>query len=228
MKRLPAIFSFLACLCYAGKVLGCPLEGPNMPNAGFWKTGIQTNVTFGADMENIKGTLESKQLFATASYGIADYLSFDGKAGTGDVTFDISDSEKIENSAGFAGGYGGRILLHRDAENGINCILGLHHISVHPTDTRVNDVKYEAIMDEWQASLLLSKRISSLTPYIAGKFSKIFLIRKVNDVREWVTPENEWGLIVGSDVDINENVRFNVEGRFFDEEALTAGFNYTF
>lgn len=199
-----------------------------MPNNKFWKTGVQTNVMFDKDMENIKGELKSKQIFLTGSFGITEYLSFDGKLGVGEVTFDIKDSQKIAYPVNFAGGYGGRLLLHEDEGNGINCILGLHHISVHPESTKINGVKHEAILDEWQTSLLFSKKIKSLRPYLAAKFSKIYLIRKVNSSRKRVKPEDDWGLVIGIDSNINENARFNIEGRFFDEQGLTFGFDYTF
>lgn len=216
---------FAAC---TGGAFACPIEGPNMPNSNSWKTGIQANAMFDKEMKNINGELDSKQLFLTLSYGFAEWLCFDGKLGVGDVTFEITDSEKIDYPAGFAGGYGGRILLHEDRKNGINCILGLHHISVHPGDTNINGIKHDGILDEWQASILVSKKVHNLRPYLAGKFSKIYLIRRVNDERERVTPEDDWGFVFGVDLDINENARFNLEGRLFDENSLTIGFNYTF
>lgn len=229
MKRLiETVFTLLFLTICAGSVSACPLEGANMPNDKFWKTGIQVNHMFDADMKEPKGEISSGQYFFTGSFGITEWLCFDGKLGIGDITFDMENSQKIEYPANFAGGYGGRILLYDDKKNDMNYILGLHHISVHPDSTKINNVKHEAIMDEWQASLLVSKKVWHFRPYISGKFSQIYLIRKVDGVRKRIKPEDGWGLIVGIDMNINENARFSLEGRFFDEEALNVGFDYTF
>jgi len=224
-KTLFFLLFFAICI---KNILACPIEGPNMPNKGRWKTGLQTNVMFDKEMKNPQGEVKSSQYFLTASFGFTDWLCFDGKAGIGGITFDIKDSQKIQYPVNLAGGYGGRIKLYEDNKNDIKCILGLHHISVHPHSTKINDVKHEAVMDEWQVSLLAAKKIFKLTPYIAGKFSKIFLIRKVDGARKRIKPEDDWGLVVGSDLDISESARLNVEGRFFDETSFSAGFNYAF
>ena len=228
MRKVSLIFVFLFLALGHRDATACPIEGPNMPNGTSLKIGVQTNIMTGVDTKNVKGELRSKQIFFTLSYGITKWLCLDGKAGMGELTFDQERSIKVEHDANFAGGYGGRILLWDDKKSGINCILGLHHISVHPEDVEVNGVKYKAILDEWQGSLLVSKKIQNLRPYIAGKFSKIYLIQKIGEQRERITPEHAWGLVAGADLDINDNARFNIEGRLFDETALTFGFNYTF
>jgi len=228
MLRRKALIFFIICIITARTVSACPAEGPNMPNAKRWKTGLQANVMFDKDMKNIKGEVEAAQFFSTLSYGITEWLCLDGKAGTGEVKFYIKDSEKIEYPTGFAGGYGGRILLHDDKKSGIRCILGFHHISIHPDSAEMNGAEQKAILDEWQCSVMISKTVGRFSPYISGKFSKIYLIRRVDDVRERVTPEDAWGLLAGTDFKINENARLNLEGRVFDEESATIGFNYTF
>jgi hypothetical protein len=199
-----------------------------MPNAKFWKTGLESNTIFKVDMKRPKGKVSSSQYFLTGSLGITEKICFDGKAGIGDIVFDERDSEKITHSPGFAGAYGGRVVLYDDEKRDLRFIMGLHHISVHPEDTKIGNKKYEVILDEWQCSLLVSKRIMKLKPYIAPKFSQIYLIRKVNSERKRIKPEDSWGLVVGADLDINENARFHVEGRFFDEDSFTFGLNYTF
>ena len=223
-----ALVFFITYAVTAKVVSACPIEGPNMPNGGRWKTGLQVNIMFDKEMRNIKGEVDTAQLFSALSYGITERLCFDGKAGIGEIKFDIEDSEKIEYPAGFAGGYGGRILLHDDKKSGIRCILGLHHISVHPDSVEIGGVEHKAILDEWQCSLMISKTINRFSPYIAGKFSKIYLIRWVDGFRERITPESDWGLVAGTDFKINENARLSLEGRAFDEESVTIGFGYTF
>lgn len=226
LKRVFIIFIFHFTLAACASAV--PIEGGNMPRVAFWKTGLQANTIFRVDMENPRGRISSTQYFLTGSLGITERICFDGKVGIGDITFDIKDSQKIEYPANFAGGYGGRVVIYDDKEGGLNCIMGFHHISVHPEYTKINNVKHEAIMDEWQASLMISKKILKLRPYAAGKFSKIYLIRKVDDARKRIKPEDSWGLILGADFDLNGNARLNIESRFFDEDSLTIGFNYTF
>jgi len=228
MRKPFMVFVFLFLALGHRHALSCPIEGPNMPNGASPKTGVQINVMTDVDTKNVKGELRSRQIFLTLSYGITKWLCFDGKVGVGELTFDQERAIKMEYDADFAGGYGGRILLWDDKKSGINCILGLHHISVHPEDVEVSGIRYKAILDEWQGSVLVSKKIRNLRPYIAGKFSKIYLIRKIGEERERITPEHDWGFVAGADLDINDNARFNIEGRLFDETALTFGFNYAF
>jgi len=197
MRKTALIFVFLFFALGHRDVPACPTEGPNMPNGASWKTGVQTNIMTDVDTQNVKGELRSKQIFLTLSYGVTKWLCLDGKAGIGELTFDQERAIKVEYDANFAGGYGGRILLWDDKKSGINCILGLHHISVHPEDTEVSGIKYKAILDEWQGSMLVSKKIRYLRPYIAGKFSKIYLIQKIGEQRERITPQHDWGLVAG-------------------------------
>ena len=228
MKKTAAFIVFFFSCVFITNIMACPIEGPNMPNNKLWKTDVQINSMFGADMKKPGGKLESTQYFLTSSYGITKYLRFDGKLGVGDVTFDIKDSQKIHYPTNFAGGYGGRLLLYDNKENGVNCIFGMHHISVHPNSVKIDGVKHEAIVDEWQGSLLVSKKIERFRPYVAAKFSKIYLIRKVDGARKRIQPEDDLGLVLGLAFNIKDNARLNLEGRLFDEDSLTVGFNYAF
>ena len=51
MRKTATLFIFLFFIICAGNTLACPVEGPNMPNNKFWKTGTQINTMFDADMK---------------------------------------------------------------------------------------------------------------------------------------------------------------------------------
>jgi len=221
----------IVCLLYFLLLANChaaPLYGPDMPKRGQWYIGFETNLVFERAIRKELGKAESNQYFYNASYGLYDWLSFDGKLGAGDVEFDTKEAGHLDFDCGLSGAYGLRFKIYNDASKGLRAIFGFQHISAHPPKEEVNNVKYHAIWDEWQFSLLLSKELKHLQPYLGVKESQLYIIRKDNLQSDWAWngARRHFGIITGSKIDILKNLYLNLEGRFIDETAVSAALSY--
>jgi len=112
----------------------------------------------------------------------------------------------------------------------LKAVLGFQHISVHPKSIHLGNTKHRAILDDWQWSLLFSYNFRSITPYLGTKWSRVDYIHKIEEDRKRRMSDltKDMGLVVGSDFSITDKVWFNLEGQFFDGEALAASVNYSF
>ncbi|MDD5449467.1 MAG: hypothetical protein PHO42_02590 [Candidatus Omnitrophica bacterium] len=219
-----AVFTLLAAgICYAA-----PAYGPDMPKRGQWFMGFEANYVFGREMPKGLGDARARQFFYNASYGIYDWLSFDGKLGAGDIAFDTVGQGRLKYDVGFSGAYGLRFRIYNNEPERMRGILGFQHISAHPPSEKINDVNYTAIWDEWQCSLLFSKGFWRLDPYIGVKVSQLYIIRKdsVEESWSWNGAKDHFGLIAGSKFNLPKNWYLDVEGRFIDETALSAALSY--
>lgn len=223
LSLLFSIFYFLSSICYAA-----PVYGPKMPKRSQWFIGFEGNLVFKREMKKNLGDAESNQYFYNASYGLYDWFSFDGKLGMGDAEFDTREAGKLDFGSGFSGGYGARFRIYNNQENMIKAIFGFHHISAHPPKEVIHNMKYAAIWDEWQVSLLLSKAIGKIEPYVGVKASELFIIRKDNITDEWAWngAKDHVGIFAGAAIDLPKNWLLDVEGRFIDETALSVALSY--
>ena len=104
-------------------------------------------------------------------------------------------------------------------------VWGFQHISTPPGNQWHMGKKQQIIWDEWQLSTVISKKFWKFTPYVGMKYSFIYLIRRENGDRHRILSNGApIGLVVGTDVKLNDYLYLNSEGRFFDELALNAGF----
>ncbi|MBI3991418.1 MAG: hypothetical protein HY350_04630 [Candidatus Omnitrophica bacterium] len=193
-----------------------------MPNKHKWLWGAQSDFIFKRRVAGVPGKGESAQYFLTGSYGLTDWFSFDGKIGTGNVSFGPDNSRRIDYDYGFAGGYGFRVKAYENEEKGICVITGFQHISVHPPSEYSGGDKYTVIWDEWQGSSIVAKRIKNTTVYLGPRFSEGGIIYKVSGNRRRLKPEERWGGILGIGYD-KEKLVVYLEGRFGDEEGITGG-----
>lgn len=226
LKKIFA-FSFLSSLLYS-VCYAAPLYGPDMPKRGQWYTGFEANIVFERAMRKVLGEAETKQYFYNASYGVYDWMSFDGKLGIGDTEFDTRDAGRLDYDFGFSGAYGFRFKIYNDEPKRVRAILGLQHISAHPPKEEVNNIKYTAIWDEWQLSLLLAKGFDRFEPYVGIKASQLYIIRKDNLENSWAWngARDHFGIIVGSKADLFKNWYLDLEGRFIDETAFSLAISY--
>lgn len=218
-----AIIYFLSSVCYAA-----PVYGPKMPKRSQWFIGFESNLVFEREMKKNLGDASSRQYFYNTSYGLYDWFSFDGKLGMGDTKFEPGDTGKLDFDSGFAGAYGARFKIYNNEEKNIRAIFGFQHISAHPPKKVVHNMKYAAIWDEWQFSLLLSKAFGRIEPYAGVKASQLFIIRKdnVTDKSTWNGARRHFGIFGGASVDLPKNWLLNIDGRFIDENALSAAISY--
>lgn len=226
LKSLSA-FCFLSFLLY-GVGYAAPLYGPDMPKRGQWHMGFETNLVFERAMRKALGEAETKQYFYNASYGLYDWMSFDGKLGIGDMEFDTREAGRLDYDFGFSGAYGLRFKIYDDEQKRLRAIFGFQHISAHPPSEKANEVKYTAIWDEWQLSLLLAKGIGRFNPYAGVKTSQLFIIRRdsLQSDWSWNGADGHFGVILGSNADLFKNWYLNLEGRFIDETAFSLAITY--
>jgi hypothetical protein len=109
-------------------------------------------------------------------------------------------------------------------------VFGFQHISAHPQDTDAGDIKHKAILDDWQFSLLVSRGIFGVTPYLGTRWSRLdYIHRRVGDRKRVMSDlTNDIGLIAGLDFPLAEKIWLNLEGQFFDSEAVSFSLNFAF
>jgi hypothetical protein len=207
-----------------------PCYGTDMPKKGQWYKGFESNIVLERELEEPYGEIEANQYFIDLSYGLKSWLSLDGKLGIGDFTYRPDNSYKIDYDTNFAGGYGFRIRVFQQERYNLKGVLGFQHVSLHPGAENINNDKNEAILDDWQLSGLISKGFGFLTPYAGCKFSKCYLVHKVNeDTRKRrESDEPSLGIVLGADVSIRKDWKINLEGRFIDETAFSLGLGTLF
>jgi len=226
MRRI--FLFFILILCWALPSYAAPCYGTRMPEKKEFTVGLQTHSIFKRYLEDEQGKLRSTQHFLLISYGICDWLSLDLKGGAGNIKQHPVGSDELDYHSGFAGGYGFRLKLY-DREK-IRMVFGFQHISVHPPAAHLGDTRHEAILDDWQFSFLVSRDIFKVTPYLGTHWSRIDYIHRSSGDRKRVMSDltKDVGLIVGLDLPVSEKVWFNLEGQFFDSEALAFSVNFSF
>ncbi|MCP4651818.1 MAG: hypothetical protein GY858_00310 [Candidatus Omnitrophica bacterium] len=225
--RKTLLFFFMICfVALAG--YGAPCYGPKMPQSGQWFIGGQTHIIFDRDLESNWGSLRSTQHFLLLSYGVFDWLSIDLKGGGGNIKQHPVDSDELDYPSSFDGGYGLRLKLYDQDDLGI--VFGFQHISVHPSSIRVEGVKNQAILDDWQVSLLVSYSFNKIVPYLGVKASRVDYIHWVDEQRKRRMSDltESIGGFIGCDLLLSDRVWINLEGQFFDGQAACASINFAF
>lgn len=221
-------FNLLLVPCALQPVYAAPCYGTKMPERNKFFAGVETNTVFKRYLENDQGKLRSAQYFLDLSYGVFDWLSIDLKGGAGNLKQRPIDSDEVDYPSGFAGGYGFRVkFLDRGK---VKTVFGFQHISVHPKAIHLGDTKNQAILDDWQVSLLASYEISRITPYAGIKWSRMDYIHWVDTTRKrWMSDRTkDLGLVLGADIALAKNFWINIEGQLFDVEAASLRLNYAF
>ncbi len=211
-------------------VHAAPSYGTHMPEEKHWTCGAEGDFVIDRDLDNEQGATEGNRYFVTASLGVFSWLSLDGKIGVGDVEWKRgSIGDDLSYSTNFAGGYGFRVRLYENEDWGIKSVAGFQHISVHPDPKNQGGIKHETIIDDWQGSLLVSKAIGDLIPYIGGRYGSLDFIKWENEKeRKRINSEEYYGLILGMDYWLGESIKLNLEGTFLDGEEIAMGITCDF
>ncbi|MBU1727334.1 MAG: hypothetical protein KJ880_06875 [Candidatus Omnitrophica bacterium] len=223
---LVVIFYFLFFIfdfCFAA-----PCYGTRMPENHKVNMGVESYTLMKRRLGDNYGKIRSQQQFLDLSYGVFDWFSIDLKGGAGDIRSRPQTTLNVDYATGFAGGYGFRVrFLDKDKVKAVFCF---QHISVHPYSEEVNGVRNRGILDDWQTSLLASYKFKMATPYIGTRWSRVDYIHKTGDdkKRKMSDRTRSIGLIVGTDIPINERIWVNLEGQFLDSSAACASVNYSF
>ncbi len=219
------ILCFVIChsFCYAA-----PCYGTKMPKKKEFFAGAQTHSIFKCYLEDEFGKVRSTQYFITLSYGVCDWFSIDLKGGAGNIKQHPVGSDEVDYASNFAGGYGLRLKFY-DKEN-IRMVFGFQHISVHPKSTHLGDAKNQAILDDWQWSLLLSYSFKKIMPYLGTRWSRVDYIHVVGDQRKRRMSDatKSIGLIYGVDIPLSKKIWLNLEGSSLDSDAFACSINYSF
>lgn len=190
--------------------------------------GAQTHNILKRYLEDEYGRMRSLQHFLLVSYGVLDWFSLDLKGGAGNIKQHPVGSDEVDYPSAFAGGYGFRIKFYDNRK--IRMVLGFQHISVHPKEIKLGPTEYSGVLDDWQWSLLASRNLGKVTPYLGAKFSRTDYIHWIGDDRKRKQSDltKELGLVLGCDFDINQRAWVNLEGQLFDIEAVALSFNFSF
>jgi hypothetical protein len=97
--------------------------------------------------------------------------------------------------------------------------------AIKTSDSSVTDTRYH--LDQWQVALAVSYQMDQFIPYIGAKYSDASgdAKTKISSTEYKVDFKNKTkvGMFVGGDFLVNDYFTANVEGRFFDETALSLG-----
>ena len=200
-----------------------------MPKEKQWIWGAEGDFLIDRNLDNNQGGTSGNRYFLKGSYGVFEWICFDGKIGVGDVSWRNSDPGNLDYDTRFAGGYGFRIKGYENKDLGIKTVIGFQHISVHPPTQDLGNDKHRVIIDDWQGSALISKDISNLTPYLGARYGTVDYIKWVNEHdRKRIKSEKKLGLVIGADYLIAKDTRLNIEGDFIDGEEVSVGISRDF
>ena len=206
-----------------------PAYGTHMPEGHRWTWGVQGNFIMDRNLGNNQGGTDGNRYFLTGSYGVFPWLCFDGRIGVGRVEWKRPSADELDYSTNFAGGYGFRIRGFGNERLGIRSVAGFQHISVHPDARDQKGTKHETIIDEWQGSLIVSKDIGNLVPYLGVRYGSLDFIKWENERdRKRIHSERRYGIITGFDYWLDKKTRVNLEGTFLDGEELAIGISRDF
>jgi hypothetical protein len=205
-----------------------PCYGTGMPQKNKISLGLESYAIFKRYLENDYGKLRSAQYFLDLSYGVFDWLAIDLKGGFGNIRQHPIGSDEIDYPTRLGGGYGFRLKFYdrKDAK----MVFGFQHISIHPYAVSIGAMKHKAVLDDWQFSILASYNLKKVTPYLGTRWSRLDYIHWQDGERSRIKSASgkNIGLIVGADIALPKNLWINLEGSFFDSEALAFSLKYNF
>jgi len=200
-----------------------------MPKEKQWIWGVQGDFLIDRNLKDNQGSTSGNRYFLTGSFGVFDWICFDGKIGAGDVAWRNSDPGNLSYNTSFAGAYGFRIKGYENKKLGVKTVAGFQHISVHPRTTSPASDKHRVIIDDWQASILISEDLGNFTPYLGARYGTVDFIKWVNEHdRKRIKSEKMWGAVIGIDYLVAKDTRLNIEGDFIDGEEVSLGISRGF
>jgi len=168
--------------------------------------------------------------------GVADY-NIKGDVAVGGIK---AVTEDLSARAAFL--YGGGIKLAHEIKDG--WIIGLdaqyltsdHKLDFSATSASGAVIKatYDTFrMQEWHAAPYVAKKIAGFTPYAGGRYSDLRIKQEgPNDPKRWddlrFKADCNIGVFAGTDWNLGDHFKLNVEGRFIDEMAMSACAAYRF
>ncbi|MCD6402289.1 hypothetical protein J7L36_00320 [bacterium] len=238
MKKLLILVIGLSLILISNSIKAASVGG-KQPEQGKFKIGFEYNLITEKDLTGsppISGGIkltESNQYLAKIEYGIlsSDIYKWSGfvKLGAADRESETADV-KYPFDEEFAYGIGSKFSHNFDL-----CTLGIEaqYFFLEDTSmTKSGSIYSFEDWKEWQISLFAMKDFEFenfiLTPYLGIKYSDLKADGKGGTWEGDVEADENFGVFLGLDLGLTENISLDLEGRFIDEEAFTVGLSYNF
>lgn len=222
MKK--AVLTVLVVFFLAMEAHASPTYGTAMPAAkrSFW--GAQYSFVDDWRLEKNAGTIRSHQGFLMWSYGIWDWLSLDLKYSLyGAFRNDPPTGSAVKyDQPMWGGGYGFRVRLYEEGR--VKIVTGFQHFSIHPKTVKENGQKHNGILEDWQASAVVSYSLSRMTPYAGIRYTLLDYIHTIDNSRDRINSDDDRraGVVAGIDIPVTKRVWLNLEGTAGSEGAVSA------
>ena len=244
MKKF-LILSLIVCVSGISSVNAASVGG-KQPEQGKLAVGFEYNQIIEKDIESDPviddlGITNSSQYLTKIEYGLLGSDLFNWsvftKLGIADMEGKAEDT-KFPSDGECAWGLGSKLTYKLEA-----CEVGVEaqYFSINGLSTSENFDPGDNLDEEWkewQVSLFVAKDLEfanfSLMPYLGVRYSDLQADMEFYDAglatteNYDVTADKNIGVFVGADIEITKNISVNVEGRFIDEKAVTAGLSYRF
>lgn len=227
MKKV--FFFMLLCMSVSPVFASPSFHGTHMPDKKEWHVGYESTLIVKRDLESDFGRFRSTMYLVDFSWGIFERICVDWSLGMGNAKLNPYNMNELDYDDGFAGRYGFRIRVIDEENNPFKLVIGFQHYCVHPAVQMINGVKRKVILDDWQGSVVGSYDVTDkFSPYAGIAFSEGDVIEWYGDDRKRRQSENSeaFGLILGLNYFLDQNWSLNLEGKFFDEKAVSFGFMY--
>lgn len=204
-----------------------------------------------------KPELEMYREMLKISYGLFDNFDIYTKVGISDFKIKGGiDGTWIDKSTGEEGLLGGGLTVNSktalaygggikgNLELGKNWLIGadaqylrhkkkvlgqavVYDIS-DPTESETFDLNGKITTQEWHVAPYVARRLGNFTPYLGVKYSDLRMkLKYAEKGSDKFNAKDRVGVFLGTDAKIGR-FRLNLEGRFVDEKAVSAGVSYRF
>jgi len=171
------------------------------------------------EQEKITDEMTSSRFLLKADVAPVKYVDIYGLGGVSDLQLDDGD---FEGTLGWMWGAGLRPqLFPLTWSSPVNITLDAQYMELYTRDDTI-----DARMSEIQGSLIVAYVMRSLAPYGGVKYDHI--IAHFEGAENDLAADLEWGIFIGCDYFVTQNVFFNLELSIFSETAfyLAAGYKY--
>lgn len=244
MKRF-LILSLILSLVSGVSSVNAASVGGKQPDQGKFAAGFEYNQIIKKDVNsnpvlNAEVT-DSKQYLTKIEYGLLGSDLFNWsvftKLGMADIELKESDTKSPYDEE-FAWGLGSKLVYNLEA-----CKIGVEgqYFAIDDLSTTRNlgsGDKLDTKWKEWQVSFFAAKDFEfenfSLMPYLGVRYSDLSADTDYYDASAGSTTsydveaDENFGMFVGTDINITENISVNLEGRFIDESAVSVCLAYKF
>jgi opacity protein-like surface antigen len=236
--------------------INLPMKIKNLEGI-FWKDGSNIKIGFSPlfdfinerelsdDNADVEGNIFSGKFVVSFNermdiytiLGYATDLECHVKIGGSDIKYDLEDK--------FVWGIGFNTIIYEWEDEEICIFLDGNYRNIKDIDYETITVdgtvysksqlgsSLDAEWEEWQISLGISKKFGYFTPYLGIKYSDVVASAKVTisgttyDLDDTDSDKN-FGIFIGTLINLTDNLSLNVQGRFIDETAVGVELSFKF